>query len=380
MTDLERKLRATRPNASDKLRQQVQEIATRPQTKRFSLHLPAPRQLALGAASAFVIATFAAAVALTANTHATQTAHQGGVSLLSASHTQAGTGSKGAWTKGSPGALNDQNSGNSPTIPISKRPQQVGANLTVQVPNLDHLSAATQKVFTIVQNLGGWPQSVNYSTGKNGGSCTPSPIYENAAGVQSSLSDNIIIAPCESVYRRAGAAIIDVSVPRAHFNEAYSELSALGRIVSQQLNVQDLGQSNSDLGTQIKQLKNRLGKLQQELAASGLSSAERLMLRREADSDAQSLTQLREQLKQNGTSARYSTISLTLQTPAKAAPRPVQHGRAHKVFVKALDILIWQAVAVFWALVAIVPAAIVVTLACLSGRQLRRRREQKLLD
>ena len=104
------------------------------------------------------------------------------------------------------------------------------------------------------------------------------------------------------------------------------------------------------------------------------------MLRREADSDAQSLTQLREQLKQNGTSARYSTISLTLQTPAKAAPRPVQHGRAHKVFVKALDILIWQAVAVFWALVAIVPAAIVVTLACLSGRQLRRRREQKLLD
>jgi predicted RNase H-like nuclease (RuvC/YqgF family) len=159
-------------------------------------------------------------------------------------------------------------------------------------------------------------------------------------------------------------------------------LGKLGKITSAQLQLADLQQSNDQATTQITRLKAQIAELKRELAAPSLSAAERISLRDQISQAEQQLTPLEDQLAQNAQDARYATLTLTMQTPLLKHKQvtPVHHGRAHRVLAKSVEILAWEAVAVFYALVVLVPLAAVSFLLYLLLRRWRRRADERLLE
>ncbi len=93
--------------------------------------------------------------------------------------------------------------------PDAGRAQRISATLTVEVADSDGVSLSAQKALDLTESLGGHVVSANVATGD-----------------------------------QANAQLL-VRVPVARVQEAIVQLSALGRIVSQQVTIDDL-QENLD--------------------------------------------------------------------------------------------------------------------------------------
>ena len=105
--------------------------------------------------------------------------------------------------------LRDQSSGagqtgTTPIAPDTTRAQRVSATLTVEVPTSDGVSRAAQDALALTRRLGGHVVSANVATGDE------------------------------------GSAALTLRIPVAKVQDAIVQLSALGRIVSQQVTIDDL--------------------------------------------------------------------------------------------------------------------------------------------
>ena len=226
--------------------------------------------------------------------------------------------------------------------PTTGRAQRFSAQLTLSVKDVDALSNATQQALRITRDLGGYLVTVSYAT-----------------------SDT-------------GVSALTLKVPTANVQDAIVRLSGLGKIVSQQVQIDDLQGQVDELAKQETILRERIARLSARLAGTDLDAETRATLEARRDAARSELAQVRVTHAQVNAEARYATIQLTLQTPQSSVVPVVPSGFDNAVD-RAVEILALEAMIVLYALVIVGPLALLAFLAWLGRRGLRRKQDEQLL-
>lgn len=227
--------------------------------------------------------------------------------------------------------------------PTPGRAQRYSAQLTLSVKDIDALSTATQQALRITRGLGGFLVTASYAT-----------------------SDT-------------GVSSLTLRVPTARVQDAVVRLSGLGKIVAQQVQIDDLQGQVDELTRSETVLRERIARLSARLAGSGLDPETRATLESRRDAARSELARVREAHAQVAAEARYATIQLTLQTRT-ASVVPAVPSRWDGALDRAGEILVLEAMVVLYALVVAGPLLLVSVLALLGRRGLRRRQDEQLLS
>ncbi len=209
--------------------------------------------------------------------------------------------------------------------------------------DVDGLSDATQKALQITRDLGGYVVSVSYAT-----------------------SDT-------------GVSSLTLKVPTANVQDALVRLTGLGKIVSQQVQIDDLQGQVDELTKRETALRGQIARLSARLADPDLDAQTRATLEARRDAARAELARVRTTRAQVNTEARYATIQLTLQTSESTAVVPVP-SRWDNAIDRAGEILVAEATIVLYALVILGPLALLALLVWLGRRGLRKRQEAELLS
>ena len=340
-------LQATRPVATDTLRDRVRAIATAEPVKRPSpfarLSRISLRRFALVAvpATAVVLLGTAGAVGLFDSGSRPQ------AESLAAreAYAQKPPAQSGGVTTApqlkatAPPAAADATA----PAPTTGRATRYSAQLTLAVKDVDGLSDATQKALQITRDLGGYVVSVSYAT-----------------------SDT-------------GVSSLTLKVPTANVQDALVRLTGLGKIVSQQVQIDDLQGQVDELTKRETALRGQIARLSARLADPDLDAQTRATLEARRDAARAELARVRTTRAQVNGEARYATIQLTLQTSQSSAVAPVP-SRWDDALGRAGEILVAEATIVLYALVILGPLALLALLVWLGRRGLRRRQEAELLS
>jgi hypothetical protein len=330
-SDLIHALKASRPAAPTALRTRIREISA-PETARAPwsrFHFPV-RRAALIAIPAAAVLAFASAGALgiARSDRAPETYRA--ERLTDKATTEAAPSTN----LGAP-AL-DATIG-----PTNDRAQRISATLTVEVPDADGVSRAAQSALDLTRSLGGHVVSASVATGEE------------------------------------GSAVLTVRVPVAKVQEAIVGLSALGRIVSQQVTIEDLQASLDQLEAREASVRGQIARIVARLESESLDAQTEAVLRSRLQTLRSELRQLRGGIASTNAEARMSTIQLTVVTPgAFGAVAPP--ARLDRTIDEALNVLAWEAVIVLAVLIVMAPFALV-AFAAWAGRRFHRRREEERL-
>jgi Domain of unknown function (DUF4349) len=223
----------------------------------------------------------------------------------------------------------------SPIVPApsSKRLQRYEASLSLRLASGEAVSNAVRRSLAITSSLGGYPLAVHAST----------------AG-------------------RHATADLRLHIPRTHVERAITELSALGTITAEQVDLQDLQAGVNATDRTIARLQRELAQLRRETPSRSVEARIATVTGR-----VQSLQRAEQATKQG---AHYATVDLSLSTPAPPAPVHHRHGPLHGVAVA----LRWAGIGAVYALALGAPAALLLLLVWLAVRAIRRRREAALLS
>ena len=342
-------LQAARPVANSALRDRVRAIAAPPQAARrpgpfahFSL-----RRFALVAvpAAAVLLLAVAGVAGLLDSSSPPQSIAVGRDELRQAKpgspreltpQTKVGT-TNGAVLSGAAAA------DAATPAPTSGRAVRYSAQLTLAVKNLDALSDATQQALRITRDLGGYLVTASYAT-----------------------SDT-------------GVSSLTVKVPTARVQDAIAELSGLGKIVAQQVQIDDLQGQVDELTQRENMLRERIARLSARLSTTTLNAETRATLEARRDAARSELARIRTATAQVNAEAHYATIQLSLQTQQSALV-PAVPSRWDRALDRAGEILAVEASAVLYALVVLGPIALVALAWWLVRRGLRRRQDEQLLS
>jgi hypothetical protein len=226
--------------------------------------------------------------------------------------------------------------------PTTGRAQRYSAQLTLSVKDLDALSNATQQALRITRELGGYLVTVSYAT-----------------------SDT-------------GVSSLTLKVPTANVQDAVVRLSGLGKIVSQQVQIDDLQGQVDELTKRETALRERIARLSARLATPDVATETRATLEARRDAARSELAQVRITRAQVNAEGRFATVQLTLQTPQSSVV-PAVPSRWDRGLDRASEILALEAMIVLYALVIVGPLALLALLAWLGRRGLRRRQDEQLL-
>jgi len=331
-SDLIHALKASSPAAPTALRARIREISA-PETARAPwsrFHFPV-RRAALIAIPAAAVLAFASA----------------GVLGLARSDRAPGTyGAERLTDKATTGVAPSTNLGapalDSTIGPTNDRAQRVSATLTVEVADADAVSRAAQDALDLTRRLGGHVVSASVATGEE------------------------------------GSAALTVRVPVAKVQEAIVGLSALGRIVSQQVTIEDLQASLDQLEGREASVRGQIARIAARLESESLDAQTEAVLRSRLRTLRSELRELRVGIASTNAEARMSTIQLTVVTPgAFGAVAPP--ARLDRTIDEALNVLAWEAVVVLAVLIVMAPFVLVAFAAWLGRRLYRRREEERLL-
>jgi hypothetical protein len=337
--DLIHELRKSRPAAPTALRAQVREIAAEEATPRASfwprLRLPV-RRIALVAVPA------AAAVAITSAGVLGLARSDGEVAVL---RDRAGTTEsfeKSLPQTAAPETLQGALTQDSGIAPDLGRAQRVSAMLTVEVADSNGVSQAAQKALALTESLGGHVVSANVSTGDE------------------------------------GSAALTVRVPVAKVQDAVIQLSALGRIVSQQVTIDDLQASLDTLERRERSVRAQIALVSAQLETEDLDATTRARLESRLQTLRGELRQLRRDTAATNAEARMATIQLSVVTPGVLGAVPVP-SRLDRTLDEALNVLVWEGVVALAIAIVAAPFALLVLAMWLGRRFYRRREEDRLL-
>jgi Domain of unknown function (DUF4349) len=222
------------------------------------------------------------------------------------------------------------------------RAQRVSATLTVEVSDSDAVSRAAQEALDLTRSLGGHVVSSSVATGEE------------------------------------GQASITVRVPVGKVQEAITGFSDLGRIVSQQVNIEDLQQTLDELEKQEAKTRSEIARIRARLLTEELDAQTEAVLRSKLQTLRAELTDLRAGISSTEAEARMSTIQLTVVTPgAFGAVAPPS--RIDRAIDEALNVLAWEGVIALGMLIVLAPFALVALAAWLGRRLYRRHEEERLL-
>ena len=227
--------------------------------------------------------------------------------------------------------------------PTDGRAQRVSATLTVEVADSDDVSRAAQEALDLTRRLGGHVVTASVATGDS------------------------------------GSAALTVRVPVGKAQQAVVELSALGRITSQQVTIDDLQEELDRLERRERSLRAQLALVSARLASEDLDETTRALLETRRKNLRDELRGVRRSSAATGAEARMATIQLSVVTPdaADAVPAP---SRLHPTLGAALDVLVWEGIFALALVIVAAPFAFLALAAWLGRRLYRRREEEQLLS
>jgi hypothetical protein len=218
------------------------------------------------------------------------------------------------------------------------RLQRTDATLEVRVKDV---SIATTEASRVATSLGGYAQSVTYS----------------------SVPDT---------------ASLVLRVPAQSVKTALARLSGLGAIVSQNLSVEDLQHDFEVESAQIAQLRRTIVALRAALRNPSLSDAQRVLLRIRLANAKVALSQRLHERQGTVDAGTNATISLVLASQSTVVPVPHHRGRFDRMVRSAAGFLGLEGTIALYALIVVSPLALVGVLAW-SLREARRRRDERLV-
>ncbi|HEY8030567.1 MAG TPA: DUF4349 domain-containing protein [Gaiellaceae bacterium] len=241
---------------------------------------------------------------------------------------------------GSPGAGSSL-SGTLAAIPSvggsATRLQRTEATLEVRVKDV---ASATTRATQVATSLGGYAQSVNYSSG--------------------------------------GTSFLELRVPAQNVKVAISRLTSLGTIVSQNLSVTDLEHDLQAESAQIAELRRTVAALTTALRNPSLPDAQRVILQIRLANAKRALSQRLHARTGTIAAGANATITLTLSTKAVVVPVPHHRGRLGRIVHSAFGFLGLEGAIALYVLIAISPFALLAALLW-SLRGARRRRIERLV-
>ena len=328
--DLIHELRASRPSASAELRARVREIAAeKPARRTWSWPFPVRRGLLVAVPAAAALAFVSAGVLGLARSDVSPQSATRQSSADKQALESAAPESLAAGADGAAGSATD-------------RAQRVSATLTVEVADSDAVSRAAQDTLDLTRSLGGYVVSSSVATGEQ------------------------------------GSAAIIVRVPVDKVSEAITGLSGLGRIITQQVTIDDLQGTLDELGKREASVRAQVARIRARLQTETLDAQTEAVLRARLQTLRTELQVLRTGIASTNAEARMSTIQLTVVTPgASGAVAPPS--RIDRTIDEALNILAWEAVIALGILIVFAPFALVGLAAWLGRRLYRRHEDERLL-
>jgi len=339
--DFQDQLRAARPAAPPALRAKVREIAREeparvPVWGRFRLPARRAFTIALPAAAALALVS-AGAIGLSRSDSPTTEALREDTGTVTAPESLApGFSSQDRAGSGASAPPTDKTLGE-----VGDRAQRIAATLSVEVADSDDVSLASQEALDLTRRLGGYVVSSQVVTGDD------------------------------------AQAVLTVRVPVGRVQEALVELSALGRIVSQNVTIDDLQQTLDTLAKRERALVAQIAVVRAKLESDDLGPIERAQLQARLRTLRAELTQIRGGLRSTNAEAANATIRLAIVTPETggvAAPP----SRLDRTLDEALNVLVWEGV-IALALAIVAAPFLLVALAAWLGTTLYRRREDERL-
>lgn len=334
-------LRAARPVAREALRERIAALAaTEPASRPSLLDRLRPRRLALvvlPVAGALALAT-AGAIGLERSSREPQLTAESGRALDGAAQAKAQRDAAAPPVSGTESA---QGLATAPS-PSTGRAQRYSAALTLEVADNDALSDATQRALETARSLGGYVVSVSFAT------------------------------------EERGAATMTLRLPTEKVQDAIVRLSALGTIVAQQVQIDDLQETIDAYDERIAALRERIARLSARLTDGSLTDETRSVLRSRLDAARTELGQLRAARSQTAGEARFATVTLALRTPegGAAASAPSRFDRA---LDEAVAVLTWEGIALLYVAIVAAPFAVVAAGLLVARRMARRRQDERLL-
>ncbi len=334
--DLIHELRASRPSAPADLRARVRTIASEQPARApwASWGFPVRRGMLVAVPAAAALAIASAGVLGLARSDSPQAVRQDALekSTLEAATPATGndlTTTDRAQSQGAGGTATD-------------RAQRVSATLTVEVKDANAVSHAAQSALDLTRSLGGFVVSSSVATGEE------------------------------------GSASITVRVPVDKVQDAIAGLSGLGRLVSQQVTIDDLQQSLDELSRREASVRTQIARIRARLESSSLDPQTEAVLRARLQTLRAELTSIRQGIAATNAEAQMSTIQLTVVTPgAFGAVAPPS--RIDRTIDEALNVLAWEGVVALGLLIVLAPFALVGFAAWLGRRFYRRHEEERLL-
>lgn len=335
LDELTHDLRASRPAAPAGLRTRVREIAAVEPRPVWSFPR-LPRRMALVAIPAMVALAFVSAgvLGLARSDVRTETSRDalGSQGLNAYPETTEAAPASGL------GKAQDSTVG-----PTPGRAQRVSATLTVEVADSDAVSQAAQEAIDLTRSLGGYIVSASVATGEE------------------------------------GSASLTVRVPVARVQDAVAGLSALGRIVSQQVTIDDLQAELDALERRQASLRAQIARISARLETEPLDAETRAILEARRRTLQAELRETKAGIASTSAEARMATIQLTVATPGArgvVAPPP---SRLDRTIDEALNVLAWEGVIALGLLIVVAPFALLGAALWLGHRVYRRHEEERLL-
>jgi Domain of unknown function (DUF4349) len=315
--DLARTLREARPVAPPELRERVRLVAAQASTPR--------RQLVTWRRALVVAVVVGAAVA--AGVVATRPTHHATQQLQAITPIQrhAVAGSGGIDRIGAPTAA--------VPAPSAKRLQQYAASLELRLPTAAAVSSRTQQAIAIANSLGGYLAFVNVNTGG-----------------------------------KTGYAEIRLRIPKLHVVEAVRRLSALGRVVGENVRIQDLQAGVNATDRLTARLQAKLATLRTQLQTT--------LVQRQIAALTTQIERLQRGRSNTVRSANYATVALSLSTPPSKPPKPHHPGPLHALGT----VFRWIGIGIVYGLAVGAPLLALAAAIWFAVRAIRRRREDSLLS
>jgi hypothetical protein len=335
-------LRSSRPAAPRELKERVRELATREPAPsvRTRFRLPSRRAvLVLVPAAAALALASAGVLGLARSSGTTEALRDRPVDQSTAATTQTG---KGAIPESAPGTQFGGTARDSAIGPAGDRAQRVSATLTVEVPDPDAVSTAAQEVLDLTRSLGGHVVSASVATGEE------------------------------------GSASLTVRVPVGKVQDAITQLSALGRIVSQEIAIQDLQADLDRMERREQSVLEQIARISARLESEELGAETSAVLEARRRALRSELGQLRQGISSTNAEARMATIQLSVVTPDGLGAASVP-SRLDRTLDEAVNVLVWEGVVALAILIVAAPFALVFAAAWLGHRLYRRHEDERLL-
>lgn len=200
-----------------------------------------------------------------------------------------------------------------------------------------------------------------------------------AMKIARSYSGYVVAAHQQAPSRGIATSYLELKVPAAHSQEALIKISSLGKILSQEISLEDLKLAVTSQSKQILGLRRETASLRKALEDTSLTAQARAQLQAKLDRAKAQLGALRVAHQQTIRRGRLATITVNFTT-GDLETAPANPSRIHKAIDRAWDGLSSE---ISWAAIVLIVASPFLLLAGLLAlllRSRRRREERRLLE